>query len=279
MQPPKGEGIPTTPTSLTSGVDEDTTVSNNEVWEVEDFTTGLGLRNPRWRKPFIEEEDLMKPMKPFTKSAPPVGFNSGITVASSLAEKPTSTLIAAIDSATKFSSKCPDLPSLAFQQYFWKGLETVGTKAKRSLSPNSATLEKGVKMGWEDPSWLREKIGPGTCTNGIEVVGKENLETCAVGEEEVCTDDARAKESHPKNAGIKSNPMYDWTGLERELERPPKTVDQIWPLKMSPPGWGERSDHDLDLELHPDLRPTLHPHQKPMRAQDQNPQQASLHWA
>jgi hypothetical protein len=53
--------------------------------------------------------------KPFTESVTPAGSITGSTAATSLAEKLTSNLIAAIDSAAKFSSKCPDLPSLAFR--------------------------------------------------------------------------------------------------------------------------------------------------------------------
>jgi hypothetical protein len=67
-----------------AGVDEDTTISKSEVWVVEAFLAELGLRNPRRRKPFIEEEGLTKP---FLETDPPAGFKSGSTAAASLAEK------------------------------------------------------------------------------------------------------------------------------------------------------------------------------------------------
>jgi hypothetical protein len=47
--------------------------------------------------------------------APLAEFNFGSTAAASLAEKLTGNLIAAIDSATNFSSNSPNLLSLAFR--------------------------------------------------------------------------------------------------------------------------------------------------------------------
>jgi len=61
-----------------------TTVSKSEVWVVEAFPAGLGLRNPRRRKFFIEEEGLTKP---FLETSAPAGFKSRSTAATSLAEK------------------------------------------------------------------------------------------------------------------------------------------------------------------------------------------------
>jgi hypothetical protein len=48
------------------------------------------------------------------------------------------------------------------------------------------------------------------------VLGKENANACVDGEEVACTDDAGAKESHPKNAGVDPSPEYDWPGPKRE---------------------------------------------------------------
>jgi hypothetical protein len=73
------------------------------------------------------------------------------------------------------------------------------------------------------------------------VVEKESANTCVEGEE-VCTNDAGAKESHPENAAIDS----DTAGPDqrRNLEMPLKTADQealleLYPPKTLPPGRGE----------------------------------------
>jgi len=54
-QPSKGKEAPTTPPSLTTRVDADTT---NTLCERLTCITGLGFRNPRNRKPLTEEGNL-----------------------------------------------------------------------------------------------------------------------------------------------------------------------------------------------------------------------------
>jgi hypothetical protein len=168
---------------------------------------GLGLRNPRRRKPIIRTGELPLSFTDTARTAESYTGSARATVSTGSLAGGTRAIDpgtiapghkASKASATDKPSKCIFLASLAFRKYFQNSLESdsTGGEDKRNLFPNSAAPEKEGTGGV--PSDL---VG---ATRGAEEKPKttgeipSNLEEATGGKENPATGDADPEDADPK---------------------------------------------------------------------------------
>jgi hypothetical protein len=103
MQQPKREGAPSTPSSLTTKVDNDASDTLGKRRGLT-FTDRLGLRNPQHRKPLVGVDCLTAPFVVATEPSSARRQSSNLERYNDLVSLAIYILIAATNSANKLSS-------------------------------------------------------------------------------------------------------------------------------------------------------------------------------